>query len=547
MPINEINNTIEQVHLFLKKCFTDVIAFCDTIPSQLRPILTIVVAVACINIVVSLVKAVVLNRASWKKKPDSELMYSFAAGSGQFQRKHIYRDAHKYLFDKKWSLFSFAGLAYRLGNYENNSKTFQFLSSLVYLPLAILGMAEMIVRCVIGIVFYFIVNIIYFAFLFCIWLVNLVLMPLFGLADKSSLVTQHCPKCYATFKLPVFECPHCGTTHTNLYPGRCGLMFSKCSCGRFIPCASVSKRKNLRSYCPKCGEALAGSSIKAFTVQVVGGNSTGKTAFIAAFQHQYVGAIKRSGIRNVSTYPENDFAELDEMFRTGKTEKSPTNEVRTYYILHGNKGSSDDGIVIYDVPDEIVLSEQYERNPLNFAYSDGIIIIIDPLSVRSVREECEKTIGSLSIDGYSDDSTEDIIINFINKYSEVAGRMTRRMSEIPVAVVITKTDLTPIKRRIGTVKIKAEYSANQIQYYSFDDARDKLCRKYLSEIGLANAINNLNSVFSQVSFFPVSSMGHFADGTPFEPQNVITPIRWLAHQCQSVIKNLATVVEVESE
>ena len=460
MPTEEIRYGLEQIRLFLQKAVADIGVFWGTIPSLLRALTVIVSVVACVNIVASLVKAVIINRASWKKKPGSELMFSFAAGSGQFQRSHIYKDAHKYLFDKKWSVFSFAGLAYRLGNYESHSKTIAFLSSLGYLPLAILGIAEMIIRCIAGVVFYFVINLAYIVFLLALWAVNLLLMPLFNLADKASWMTQHCPKCYATFKLPVFECPHCGTKHTKLYPGRCGLLFAKCNCGHFIPCASASKRKDLKSYCPKCDYALAGSNIKALTVQVIGGNSSGKTAFIAAFQHQYVEAIENSGIRNVSTSPADAFKELEMMYHSGRTTKSPSDEVRAYYILHGSKGSSDDGIVIYDVPDEVILSEQYERNPLNFAYSDGIIIIIDPLSVRSVRKECEATTGSASTNGFSDDSTEDIVVHFINKYSEVAGRMARRMSDTPVAVVIAKTDLTSIRRKIGSVKIKAEFSAN---------------------------------------------------------------------------------------
>ena len=545
MPTDEIRYAFEQIGLFLQKAIAGIDKLWGSIPSPARTAIVIVSIVAGINIVAALVKAIIINRASWKKKPGSELMFSYAAGSGQFQRSHIYKDAHKYLFDKKWFAFSFAGLAYRLGNYENPSKTVLFLSSLAYLPLAILGMAEMIIRCITGVVLYFVINLVYIAFLIILWAINLVLMPFFNIADKTSWMTQHCPKCYTTFKLPVFECPNCGTKHSKLYPGRCGLLFAKCSCGHFIPCAPVSKRKELKSYCPKCDYALAGSNIKALTVQVIGGNSSGKTAFIAAFQHQYVEAVESSGIRNVSTSPTDDFKELERMYHSGRTVKSSSDEVRAYYILHGGKGSSDDGIVIYDVPDEVILSEQYERNPLNFAYSDGIIIIIDPLSVRSVRKECEATTGSASTKGFSDDSTEDIVVHFINKYSEVAGRLARKMSDTPVAVVIAKTDLTSIRRKTGSVKIKAEFSANQNKYPSLDNARDIMCRRYLADIGLANVINNLDSVFSRVSYFPVSSIGHCEDGSPFDPQNIISPIGWLARQCQSNIQNLAAFVEDE--
>ena len=154
MPTDEIRYELEQIHLFLQKAMADIGAFGETIPGLLRTLIVIVSVVACVNIVASLVKAIINNRATWKKKPGSELMFSFAAGSGQFQRSHIYKDAHKYLFDKKWFAFSFAGLAYRLGNYENHSKTITFLSSLMYLPLAIFGIAEMIIRCVAGVIIY---------------------------------------------------------------------------------------------------------------------------------------------------------------------------------------------------------------------------------------------------------------------------------------------------------------------------------------------------------------------------------------------------------
>ncbi len=545
MPTDEIRYGLVQVRPFLQKTTAYIGALWGSIPDRLRALAGIILFAACVHIAASLVKAIVFNWAEWKKKPDSELMFSFAAGSGQFQRRRIFKDAHKYLFDKTWSVFSLSGLAYHLGNYETLSKTIAFLCSFAYLPLAALGMVEMIVRCTAGVAVYFVLNLAYIVFLLGLWAVNLVLMPLFYLADQASRMTQHCPKCYLTFRIPVFACPYCGTKHTKLHPGRCGLLFAKCTCGHFIPCTSASKRKELKSYCPKCGYALAGSNINALTVQAIGGNSSGKTAFIAAFQHQYVEAIERSGIRSVSTSPADDFQELERTYQSGRTAKSPIDEVRAYYIIHGGKGSADDGIVIYDIPDEIILSEQYERNPMHFAYSDGIIIMIDPLSVRSVRKECEAIAGSDSTHGFSEDSAEDVVINFINKYSEVTGRTGGKMSYTPVAVVITKADLTAVRRRVGMVKIKAEYFANGAQYLSLDDARNKVCRKYLADIGLANVVNNLDSVLSRVAYFPISSIGHCEDGTPFDPQNIIAPISWLARQCQSNIKYLAALAEEE--
>ena len=99
MPTDEIQSALEQVQNYIQDIVEGIGTFWGTIQSLLCVCLVIVSAVACVNIIVSLVKAVIIDRASWKKAQDSELMYSYAAGSGQFQRKLI-RDVHKFLLDK---------------------------------------------------------------------------------------------------------------------------------------------------------------------------------------------------------------------------------------------------------------------------------------------------------------------------------------------------------------------------------------------------------------------------------------------------------------
>lgn len=254
----------------------------------------------------------------------------------------------------------------------------------------------------------------------------MVLMPVFISIDKTTWEIQHCPDCYNSFRLPIFEYPHCGKKHNRLYPGVTGLLWSKCSCGRFIPCASISKRKKLTPYCPKCNKPLAASNIKSLTIQVIGGNSSGKTAFISSFQHLYLSTAKKNWSGIIKTSPEDEFNVLEDMFSRGYTTKSSGDEVRAYYIIHESDSDSDDGLVFYDVPDEVILSEQYEKNPLNFGYCDGIAVIIDPLCVGTVRKECESVNGSSSTIGYSSDSAEDIIVHFIAKYSEIAGRSAKK-------------------------------------------------------------------------------------------------------------------------
>lgn len=521
--MEQIEDVIEVVGLFVKDVWS-------IIPKGIKIAICIIALVAVVNILLSLIKAIIDNRQSWKPMPNSLLMYSFAAGSGNFQRRNIYKDAHKYLFDKTWSLFSFAGLAFRLGNVNKDSMSIAALLSIVYIPLALAGMIEMVLRIVIGVTFFLLCNLSYIVLLLILAAANLILMPVFFMMDKTTWTKQHCPNDYSSFYLPVFECPHCKSRHDKLFPGRGGLLWAKCSCGAFIPCSSLTKRKKLTSYCPKCGFPLAAANAKTLSIQIVGGNSSGKTSFIAALQHQYLASLAQNERNKLVLSPVDRFGDLDRMFTEGRTFKSPSDQVHTFSIVHTTEGAADVGLTIYDVPDEIILSEQYDKNPLNYGYCDGIALIIDPLSVSTVRDECIKVNGATSVRGYSNDSPEDIAIHFINKFSEVAGRSARKMSRIPVAVIISKSDLTIIKRQVGLVKIKSESN----QYSSFSEARNAICRNYLVQIGLANILNNLESVFSNVSYFPISAIGHIeTPGDAYEPQGVMSPVDWIIRECGS--------------
>ena len=70
-----------------------------------------------------------------------------------------------------------------------------------------------------------------------------------------------------------------------------------------------------------------------------------------------------------------------------------------------------------------------------------------------------------------------------------------------------------------------------------------MCRSYLTDIGLANSLNNLESVFSHVSYFPISAIGHTETGAAaFNPWGVIDPIDWIARISQNIMQNVTRQV-----
>jgi len=235
--------------------------------------------------------------------------------------------------------------------------------------------------------------------------------------------------------------------------------------------------------------------------------------------------------------PNNYFSELNNIFRSGKT--AADDESRTYSIIHKYGKMMKDNLVLYDTLAKYVLSDTFPRSPKYLRFCDGIILIIDPLSVQAVQKELNSE-ESTEINGESSDDSNQMVVQFIHHYNTICGFSTGVMSNIPVAVLINKADLEIVKREIGRDTIKALYNEDPAAYNNNEDnARDQICKTYLTKIGLINVLNNIEAIFTNVSFFPVSAIGHIAkEGKGFAPVGVIEPVAWIAKKRHSRITRL---------
>ena len=512
-------------------------------------LLVIALGLAVVGVLLSHGLAVWRHCHAWKPKPHSQLTYSYACGTGPYQRGLMYQEAHKLLRDHTWSWVSASGLAYRLGNLTHQSRIVVAFGSVIYLPLVILGLVEMILRVIIGTVWLLIASLAQRLVLMVLRWLSYVGIALGKAIDKSARVEQYCWKCYQHFDLPDFVCPGCGQTISELIPARTGVLVARCQCGRFLPTLAHTGRSRLAARCPSlsCGAPLVGANAKQFTIVLIGGNKSGKTAFASAFQHQYM--MHHGANRNLTLFgaPTEAFAALEQAYSSGMTESSDSSAAQVYHIGHEVSGTVRDTLVLYDVPDEAVFSGVFEKNPLYLAYADGIVIIVDPLSMASVRQECQTLGDTVPSGSYSTDDVDDLIQSFEAPFSAIVNRAARRRSDIPVAIIVNKTDVKAVKRKIGAPKITATYNANPGQYGQDPAAAaNDLVRAYLTEIGLSNAIANLEKAFSVVRFFPTSAIGHASSAAAaFSPVGVIAPIAWIAQQSRSRLAS--TLADAQGE
>ena len=544
---SKIEDLLNDILKFLNSIIQSIASFFNSLPSIVQIIVYIIFFFAVLGILMSHIKAIIKNKSEWKKHPKNSLMFSYFCGTGALQRKLIYKDAYVFLNDKKWSWISIAGLAYRLGNFTHPSKMLMFICSLIYLPAAILGFAEMVLRIVIGTVWLFFTSLLHRLILLVLRWISYLLIPILQAVDKALRTDQHCPHCYETFSLPTFKCPYCENIHKDLVPSRCGIMAARCDCGRFIASSALTGRSKIDAICPSCSTDLVAANAEQFSIQLVGGNTSGKTAFLASFQHLYLD--RTIDIEKLTVYgkPQEYFDELEFMFKNGQTQPSPFTSVLTYSFLHKVKRTGKYNLVIYDIPGEAVLNGTYERNPRNLGFTNGIIIIIDPLTISSVRDECIKMGNKNEVDNYSTNNINELIVEFSQQFSSITGHASKKQIEVPVAIVINKVDLKAVKREIGLPKIKATLNANLDKYGNdLTVARDEICRNYLEKLGLNSTLNNLDGIFSNIRYFPVSAMGHLREREKkFEPFGIIAPIAWITKEAKSNLYKYASHAQKE--
>jgi GTPase SAR1 family protein len=513
---------------FCKKYLLIALAFFLSWPVIIKNIIFIAMFPAVFGIVASHVIGIYKNRNEWQKYPYLNIMYSYFIKSGTLQRKKSYKEAHVLLRDHTWFLISFAGLAYRLGNFTNKSTLLMFLCSFVYLPMAVLGIIEMILRIIFGTICLVIFNLLHQLILLITKLISYVMIPISFSIDKVLQLTQYCPHCYETFEFPDVVCPSCGTVHKKLIPGKFGVLFVRCGCNKkCLPCTSFTGRQNLASRCPSCGGSLAAGNAKHFSITVIGGNHSGKTAFLSSFSNIYINkSHDKKRFFKVTGQPENYFNELNGMFDSGKTESDVSS--RSYSLVHTRGKANKDNLVFYDTRDEEILSDTFPRSPKYFGFSDGIILVLDPLSTQSVQNKLAKINANIT-SSTSDDDLEKLVVQFIRQFTTIRGSSAGKMSNTPIAILINKIDVDIVKQELGE---------NVINTLCDEQTMNDKCREYLIKIGLINVLNNIEAAFTEIGFFPVSTIGHAEkDGMSFAPIGVIDPVLWLARKCKSNIAN----------
>ena len=354
---------------------------------------------------------------------------------------------------------------------------------------------------------------------------------------QSKSIKSSCPVDQTRAVIPMFECPGCGNIHDRLVPGPYGIWRRRCTCGNVLPTTFLLGRSKLKALCPTCGSELAASDVQQFSLSLVGGTSSGKTVLLAAFYHELFVMIEKSKsvCCEIPEMHKEMFDNLNDWY-TGlpcpATRVSQTSDMYSI-ILKSDQFEVSKQFSLYDVAGEAfedpAMTSMIPQKQMRD--SDGVIITIDPLSAMTMRESARNEGDDTQ--NYSTAEAATIVNNFVTYLKAVlTNSKIKNKSQKPVSVVITKADLSSISRRISYHKIKTIMNQQPDTFGSFDEARDTICREFLMDIGLMEAVQAIDAGFVEVHYFPVSAIGHVENGEEYEPEHVTEPFYWLIDRAQ---------------
>lgn len=362
-----------------------------------------------------------------------------------------------------------------------------------------------------------------------------------------------CNECKSKSLIPIYICPKCGAQHTNLTPGVYGILRRKCNCGEKLPVTFFNGRRKLQAICPNClleGKTtyLNDRESRPLCIPVVGGRSVGKTAYITAFSKKFIEEVAPQNNLNIEFYNEAKkgiYSEIRTDFAYGNTRMTvrPQDITKSSSISFSffikNKSLKPERLMhIYDIAGEVFTDNNENEVQKQYEYCQGIIFIIDPFAIPTVMAKYEHMLTQEDRAGVGKADINGIINIFINKLREVTGLSDKKMSKVPIAVVIGKIDSANLWNEFSDEKIDEVRCLFPKVEIDHSDAIDYLCRKFMKENEMEGFVNAIDIKFKNNRFFVASAIGHTRGAGAYNPVGVLEPMEWICTQADKKLASL---------
>ena len=218
-----------------------------------------------------------------------------------------------------------------------------------------------------------------------------------------------CHECKEKSLIPTYICPTCGAKHTNLTPGVYGILKRRCNCGEKLPTTFFNGRKNLEAECPVCGHKLMDRESRPICIPVVGGRSVGKTAFITAFSREFIETVAPAKGFEIEFYNDKKadiYREITQDYIAGSTRMTDrpqdvnmASSVSFSFFVKNPAFSPERLVHVYDIAGEVFTDNSENEVQKQYEYCQGIVLIIDPFAIPSIRHKYEELLEPEDIAG----------------------------------------------------------------------------------------------------------------------------------------------------
>ena len=360
-----------------------------------------------------------------------------------------------------------------------------------------------------------------------------------------------------------FTCPYCYEKHTdeNCFfkcsynivgvKKECKYDFPKNSDGtidhKYIKKCLKCDSAKLSRFCPnnkngRLWEIPDRACNDNFSIALIGAKSSGKTNYIAVLINEIKKKMAKSfdcslimiNQRTVDNYktiyykPLYENSTVVQVTDSGETE--PLICAIDFFETKKNKSKVKDSITLslydtagenFDREDTMLCNTQYIAN------AQGIIVLLDPLQIPSIRDQLQ---NKITLPPKNTDTPDilSLVINNIRDRKKITGTI-----DIPVALAFTKIDLL-LKYNIipedSCLQMESEHVATGA-FVKSDFENTNIEMTDLLENMLDDELTQLLKTFSKYSFFGVSALGENPNGASLngqpKPIRVLDPLLWL--------------------
>jgi len=366
---------------------------------------------------------------------------------------------------------------------------------------------------------------------------------------KTHLLGIHytCPSCHRR-DVPQFRCPSCSTLASDLAPSPYGIFRTHCGkCHAELPTMDAFGRLSLQKVCQHCSTDLVHPAIgkqHELHFAIIGSQSSGKTTLMVAsiWQLSQHYAAKTGFQVNFSNNQQkktiyNAVKGLASGKRLAKTASMP--RPRAFNLAINDPSNQGCLLYLYDTAGEDLTEESRMDGHKFHQFVNGVLLVIDPFAEILARPSIAGVVSRDDLREVNPSATDVacVIQPFMNRLEQRLNVSAEGVFPIPIAVAVTKISaiskmsLAELVEKHPRFAKMASCEKDLMRAGTTGNNSSNLVRQFLSDLGLDNLIQGLESRFQQVAYFVTSAIEELPGTTqPSALPCTAMPLLWLINQ-----------------